>query len=83
MNRYCQHPKHEEYLAAFLRKYPTANKDARFAVNMADPEEWEVSDDPKKNTSRCCQMCGISEGIARAKTRNIATPGYGTMHIQT
>ena len=42
---------------AFLRKYPTANKYARFAVNMADPEEWEVSDDPKKNTTRCCQMC--------------------------
>ena len=51
----------------FLRKCPTANKDARFGVNMADPEEGKVSDDPKKNTTRCCQMCGISEGIARAK----------------
>ena len=61
MDRYCQHPKHEEYLAAFLRKYPTANKDARFAVNMADPEEWEVSDDPKKNTTSGCNVILLRE----------------------
>lgn len=36
----CQHPKHKEYLVAFLKKYPTASKDAHFAINMVDPEEW-------------------------------------------
>jgi len=75
----CQHPKHKQYLKAFLKKYPTANKDAHFATNMVDPEEWYVSDDSKKNTVMCCQMCGITEGILRSKTRNISTPGYGTM----
>lgn len=46
----CQHPKHKEYLVAFLKKYPTASKDAHFAINMVDPEEWWISDDQKKNT---------------------------------
>lgn len=66
-------------MKAFLKKYPAANKDAHYAVNLADPAEWWVSDDPKKNTVKRCQMCGISEGIARAKTSNMSTPGYGTM----
>ncbi len=60
---YCQHPNHENYLKAFLKKYPTANKDAHFSINIVDPEEWYISDDPKKNTIRCCQMCSISEEI--------------------
>lgn len=78
----CQHPKHEVYLAAFLKKYPTANKDARFATNMADPEEWNVYDDQSKNTLGCCIICTITEDIMRSKIRNIATPGYGTMDKQ-
>jgi len=69
----CQHPKHKEYLVAFLKKYPTASKDAHFAINMVDSEEWWISDDQKKNTVRCCQTCGISEDIARASYRNIST----------
>ena len=69
----CEHPKHEAYFEAFLKKYPTANKDAHFAINLVYPEEWWVSDDPKKNTVRCCQMSGISEGIARSSYRNIST----------
>jgi hypothetical protein len=69
----CEHPKHEEYLEAFLKKYPTANKDAHLAINMVDPEEWLVSDNAKKNTVSCCQMCSISEDIARAGYRNIST----------
>jgi hypothetical protein len=44
----CEHPKHEAYFEAFLKKYPTANKDAHFAINLVDPEEWWVSDDPKE-----------------------------------
>jgi hypothetical protein len=77
-------PKHEDYLAAFLKKYPTANKAAHFAANLIDPAEWYASDDPKKNTVKCCQICGISESSARTPYRNILTPGYGTMgHIYT
>jgi hypothetical protein len=69
----CGHPKHNEYLKAFLKKYPAANKDAHFSINMVDPEEWYISDDPKNNTAKCCQMCGINEDIARASYRNNST----------
>ena len=72
-NDLCEHPKHKEYLEAFLRKYPTANRDTHFPINMIDPEEWLISDNPKKNTVRCCQMCSISEDIPRAGFRNIST----------
>ena len=73
-DHYCQHPNHEKYLKAFLKKYPIANKDAGFSINMVISEEWYISDDPKKNTTttRCCQMCSISEDIARASFRNIS-----------
>jgi hypothetical protein len=40
---------------------------------MVDPEEWFIADDPKKNTIKCCQMCGISEDIARTSYRNMST----------
>ena len=72
-DHHCEHPNHENYLKAFLKKYPTANKDAHFSVNMVDPEEWFISDDLKKNTAKCCQMCGINEDIARASYRNTST----------
>jgi len=48
----CQHPNHENYLKAFLKKYPTANRDAHFTIITVDSEEWYISDDPKKNTTR-------------------------------
>jgi hypothetical protein len=69
----CEHPKHSEYLKAFLKRYPTSNKDAHFSINLVDPEEWYISDDSKKNTTKCCQMCSISEDIVRASFRNIST----------
>ena len=72
-DNYCQHQNHENYLKVFLKKYPTTNKDAHFSVNMVDPEEWYISDDSKKNTTKCCQMCSISEDIARTPYRNIST----------
>jgi hypothetical protein len=78
----CQHPKHNQYLELFLKKYPTANKDARFVINMVDPEEWNISDDIKKNTVSCCIMCSIQEDITRTTYRNISTSGYGTMDKQ-
>lgn len=49
---------------------------------MVDPNEWYVQDDAKKNTVRCCIMCSITEDILMSKTRNISTPGYGTMDKQ-
>jgi len=74
----CQHPKHEAYFESFLAKYSTATREGGYgAIIDVDPGEWYVSDAPKKNTVKCCQMCGISEDIARSKTRNISTPGYG------
>ena len=69
----CEHPNHENYLKAFLKKYPTANTDVHFAVNWVDPNEWFISDDPKRNTTKCCQMCGINEDITRAYKRNMST----------
>jgi len=34
----CQHPKHKEYLEAFLKRFPKANRDADFAITTVDPE---------------------------------------------
>jgi hypothetical protein len=79
MQNDCQHPKHQAYFEEFLRKYPTATREGGCGtIDLVDPEEWFVQDDPKKNTVMCCQMCGITEGILRSKIRNMTTPGYGT-----
>ena len=75
-------PKHNEYLEVFLKKCPTADRNARFVVNLMDPEKCNVMDDSKKNTTRCCIMCSIPEDVARTKTRDISTPSYGTMDQQ-
>lgn len=61
----CHHPKH---LEAFLKMYPTANKDAHLAINMVNHEEWYVFDDSAKNTVRCCIMYSITDDILRSKT---------------
>lgn len=53
---HCKHPNHESYLEAFLKKYPTVKKDSHYAIITVDPEEWWVSDDPKKNTVKCCDV---------------------------
>jgi hypothetical protein len=67
----CKHPNHKEYIEAFLRKYPTAKRAARYAIIKVDSEHWYISDDQKKNTVKCCQLCSISEDISRACSRNI------------
>jgi len=37
---------------------------------LVDPKDWAVSlEDPKMNTTECCQVCSISEDIIRAMTR--------------
>ena len=60
-------------LNAFLKKYPTANKDAGISINLVNLEEWWISDNLTENTVKCCKMCSISEDIARASFRNIFT----------
>jgi hypothetical protein len=60
-------------LKAILNKYPTANKDAGISINLVNLEEWWISDNLTENTVKCCQMCSISEDIARASFRNIST----------
>jgi len=72
---YCEHPNHEAYFEAFLMKYRTASKHEGYgAIIDVDPEEWAVDlENPKKNTTKCCQVCSISEGIKRATFRNIST----------
>jgi len=74
MKNRCQHLKHKEYLEAFLKRFPTANRDTDFAIMTVDPEHWYISDDQKKNTVKCCRLCSISEDIKRASSRNIVTP---------
>ena len=43
-------------LEVFLKKYPTVKKDSHYAIITVDPEEWWVSDDPKTNTVKCCDV---------------------------
>lgn len=65
----CENPNHQEHLESFLRKYPTAKRDAKYAILTVNPEDWAISlDDPKKNRVKCCQVCSISEDILRADT---------------
>jgi hypothetical protein len=35
-------------------------------IIVVDPRTWYVSDIPKDNAVRCCQVCSISEDIKRA-----------------
>jgi hypothetical protein len=33
-----------------------------FAIITVNPEDWAISlEDPKMNTTECCQVCSISE----------------------
>ena len=73
MKNRCEHPQHKEYLEVFLKKYPTAKRDAHCAIITVYPEHWWISDDQKKNTAKCCQLCSISEDIKRTSSRNIST----------
>lgn len=59
----CENPNHDEYIEAFSRKYPTAKRDAHYTIITVDPEHWWISDNQKKNTVKCCQVCSISEDI--------------------
>jgi hypothetical protein len=70
---HCQHPKNEQYLDGFICRYHKIRRDAKFAIIDIDPTEYWVSDDPKKNTLKRCQMCSVSKDIARTSYRNMST----------
>jgi hypothetical protein len=65
-HHHCKHPNHDEYIEAFLRKYPTAK--GIVPIIIVDPEHWYISDDQKKNTVKCCYVCCISEDIKKARS---------------
>ena len=68
---HCEHPNHDEHIEAFLRKYHTAKGRMPDAIITVDPEHWYISDDQKKNTVKCCQLCSISEDIKRASSPKV------------
>ena len=40
------------------------------ATILIDPNDWAISlEDPKLNTTECCQVCSISEDTIRASSR--------------
>jgi hypothetical protein len=60
----CENPRHKQHLKAFLKEYPTADKEGEFAIITVNPEDFAVDlEHPEKNTVKCCQMCSIREDI--------------------
>jgi len=54
--RECENPRHKQHLKAFLKEYPTASKNAKFAIITVNPEDWGIDlEHPEKNTINCCQ----------------------------
>ena len=54
---HCEHLNHEQYVEAFLKKYPTAKRGAKYAIITVNPEDWAIDlENPKKNTVKCCQL---------------------------
>ena len=58
---------------AFLKKYPTASKNATYAIIDVDPNNHWVAnlEYEDRNTAKSCQMCSIQEDIKR-----ISSPGW-------
>jgi len=64
---HCQNPNHKQHLKDFLKDYPTARKNAKFAIIDVNPEDWGIDlEHPEKNTINCCQRCSIQEDIKQA-----------------
>lgn len=60
----CENPRHKQHLKTFLRKHPTASRNATYAIIDVNPEDWDVDlEHPEKNTINYCQMCSIQEDI--------------------
>jgi hypothetical protein len=66
IRNHCEHPKHDEQMEAFFRKFPSADREGDSPIIFVDPKYWWVSDNPKENAAKCCMVCSISEDIKRA-----------------
>jgi hypothetical protein len=66
----CENPRHKEHVTNLIKKYPTAKGNVPKTLILVNPEDWAISlEDPKANTTECCQVCSISEDIIRASSR--------------
>lgn len=74
----CKNPDHKLHVANFIKKYPMAKgRVPPKTIILVDPEDWAVAvENPKLNTTECCQVCSIAEGIARAR-KGIGTTDLG------
>lgn len=73
----CKNPNHKVHVANFVRKYPSAKGIVPHTIIMVDPKDWAVAlENPTLNTTECCQVCSIAEGIALAE-KGIGTTGLG------
>jgi hypothetical protein len=66
----CENPRHKEHLKRFLKKYPTASKDATYDIIDVDPPiHWVANlDHEARNMAKSCQMCSIQEDIERCSS---------------
>ncbi|MGB7662280.1 MAG: hypothetical protein WBL67_06050 [Nitrososphaeraceae archaeon] len=65
----CENPNHKQHGKNFVKKYPTAKGNVLDTIIMVNPRFWDISDNPKENTTRCCQVCSIQDDIKRATNR--------------
>jgi hypothetical protein len=68
----CENPRHTEHVANFIKKYPRQREGLPDTIIIVDPKDWVISlEDPKMNTTECCQVCSISKPtvIGEASTR--------------
>lgn len=73
----CKTPNHKSHIANFIKKYPTAKGRVPKTIILVNPKDWAADlEHPALNTTECCQVCGIAEGIALAE-KGIGTTGIG------
>jgi hypothetical protein len=58
-------PTHKQYLKRFLKKYPTADKNATYATIDVDPNfHWVANlEHEDRNSAKSYQVCSIQEDI--------------------
>lgn len=48
-------------------------------IILVDPLDWAIAlEDHRKNSTQCCQVCGIAEDIAQAE-KGIGVTGLGQL----
>jgi hypothetical protein len=77
----CKIPNHKVHVTNFVKKYPTAKGRVSKTIILVDPKDWAVVlDNPALNTTECCQICSIAEGIAQAE-KEIGTTGRTSVFL--